>query len=152
MLPHNIPAFSNRLTQLVPLVAIMVPKMLPQLTVARLRTMTSLHSKMDVPGNFACTFKALNFCGTKLLRMANCESLVLQKFRSIRYIQLGDLMDGKRAEKTRQRKRYYEKEVETVTGSGVMKKDQELKRKGIRKLWGTGRLIHACRSKKFEGK
>ena len=40
------------------------------------------------------------------------------------------------------RKRYYEKEVETVTGSGVMKKDQELKRKGIRKLWGTGRLIH----------
>ena len=32
-------------------------------------------------------------------------------------------MDGKRAEKRRQRKRYYEKEVETVTGSGVMKKD-----------------------------
>ena len=25
---------------------------------------------------------------------------------------------------------------------GVMKKDQERERKGIRKLWGTGRLIH----------
>ena len=46
-------------------------------------------------------------------------------------IQLGHLMKGKSAEKMRQRKRYYEKEMETVTGSvRVMKKDQERKRNG----------------------
>ena len=70
MLPHNIPAFSNWLTQLVPLVAIPGPKNVAP-------THGSHIANYDViafylPG-FACTFKALyslNFRRTKLSWMA----------------------------------------------------------------------------------